>query len=48
LYDLSTDPKEQHDLAEDQPEIVQKMETYLEQAHTTAKLEKFQIPILDH
>ena len=47
LYDLSTDPKEQHDLAEDQPEIVQKMETYLEQAHTTAKLEKFQIPILD-
>lgn len=47
LYDLSTDPKEQHDLAEDQPEIVQKMETYLEQAHSTAKLEKFQIPILD-
>ena len=37
LYDLSTDPKEQNDLAAQYPEIVQKIENFMDQAHTTPK-----------
>lgn len=47
LYDLSKDPKELNDLAAAHPEIVKKMENFLKEAHTTATLEKFRIPVLD-
>jgi arylsulfatase len=47
LYDLSKDPKELNDLAAAHPEIVKKMEKFLKEAHTTATLEKFRIPVLD-
>jgi arylsulfatase len=47
LYDLSKDPKELNDLAAEYPEIVQKMENFMEQAHTTAALKKFRIPVLE-
>ena len=48
LYDLSTDPKEQNDLAAQYPEIVQKIENFMDQAHTTPKQEKFRIPVLEN
>jgi hypothetical protein len=47
LYNLSKDPKELNDLSAKYPEIVQKMENFLDQAHTTASQEKFRIPILE-
>ena len=47
LYDLSKDPKELNDLSAKYPEIVQKMENFLDQAHTTASQENFRIPILE-
>ena len=47
LYDLSKDPKELNDLASEYPEIVQKMENFLEKAHTTAAQKKFRIPVLE-
>lgn len=47
LYDLSKDPKELNDLVAAHPEIVKKMEKFLKEAHTTATLEKFRIPVLD-
>ena len=48
LYDLTTDPKEQNDLAAKYPEIVQKIENFMDQAHTTPKQEKFRIPVLEN
>ena len=47
LYNLNTDPKELNDLADEHPEIVEKMELILKSAHTKASLEKFNIPVLD-
>ena len=47
LYDLSKDLKELNDLAAEYPAIVQKMEDFLDQAHTTAVQEKFRIPVLE-
>ena len=47
LFDLSKDPKELNDLATEYPEIVQKMEDFMNQAHTTPVQEKFRIPVLD-
>ena len=40
-------PKEMNDLAENYPEVVDKLENLMEKAHTKAALEKFNIPILD-
>ena len=48
LYDLSTDLKEQNDLAAQYPEIVQKIENFMDQAHTTPEQEKFRIPVLEN
>ena len=47
LYDLSKDPKELNDLAAEYPEIVQRMQNFLDQAHTTAEQKKFRIPVLE-
>ena len=46
LFNLSKDPKELNDLASEFPEIVQKMENFLVQAHSTPAIEKFIIPVL--
>ena len=40
LFNLSKDPKELNDLASEFPEIVQKMENFLVQAHSTPAIEK--------
>ena len=37
LYDLSTDVEEQHNLAAEQPEILEKMLSYANVAHTPPK-----------
>lgn len=47
LFNLEDDPKEMNDLAENYPEVVDKLENLMEKAHTKAALEKFNIPILD-
>ena len=47
LFNLEDDPKEMIDLAENYPEIVDKLENLMKKAHTKAALEKFNIPILD-
>ena len=47
LYNLNTDPKELNDLADEHPEIVEKIELIMKSAHTKASLEKFNIPVLD-
>ncbi len=48
LYNLDNDPKEVNNLASNYPEIVEKMERYMNEAHTEAKNEKFKIPVLDN
>jgi arylsulfatase A-like enzyme len=47
LYDLTQDPKELNDLAAEHPEMVKKMEDFLDEAHTTAAQKKFRIPVLE-
>ena len=47
LYDLSKDPKELNNLAINYPDLVDKMEKLLKEAHTKATIQKFNIPILD-
>ena len=47
LYNLNDDPKELNNLASNYPEIVQKMERSMKQAHTKASIKKFNIPVLD-
>ena len=41
LYDLTTDPAEQHNLAEKYPKIVKKLERFMEQSHTRSELFPF-------
>lgn len=47
LYDLSKDPKEQNDLAKVHPNIIEKMEYFLKEAHTLPAMENFIIPALE-
>jgi arylsulfatase len=47
LYDLSKDPKELNDVANLYPDVIDKMEKLLEQAHTKATIQTFNIPALD-
>lgn len=47
LYDLSTDPKEEINLADKHTTIVNQMEKKLKEVHTKAKIKKFQIRSLD-
>jgi len=42
LYDLRTDPAEQHNLAEQYPKIVKKMKKIMSEAHTRSDLFPFQ------
>jgi arylsulfatase A-like enzyme len=47
LYNLDEDIQEQHDVAADQPEIIQKIELILEREHRPAPLERFRMEALD-
>ena len=47
LYNLNDDPKELNDLASNYPEIVEKMEISMKEAHTEAEIQNFKIPVLD-
>ena len=47
LYNLDDDPKELNDLASKYPEIVEKMEISMKEAHTEAEIQNFKIPVLD-
>ena len=46
LYDLSTDSTEQHNIADQYPEIVSQIEQIMDQAHQPAVLEKFRMVAL--
>ena len=43
LYNLETDPTEQEDVSAQYPKVVQRMKTYLKEAHTPAEIERFKI-----
>jgi arylsulfatase len=47
LFDLASDPQEQHDVAGQHPDIVQKMEAIMQQEHHTPEVGKFLIPVLE-
>ena len=48
IFNLADDPKELNNLASNHPDIVEKMQRYMDQAHTEAQMEKFKIPVLDN
>lgn len=45
LYDLSTDPREQQNVAAEHPEIVEKVLTIFRTEHTDSDIKKFQLPV---
>ena len=47
IFDLSTDPEEQHSIAADQPELVEKFMSIIEKEHTPPALERFKITALE-
>jgi arylsulfatase len=47
LYDLSTDPKEQNNVAAAHPEIVLKMEEIMKREHSTPVLNRFKMAALE-
>lgn len=47
LYDLEKDPREEHDLAAQYPDIVRRMEAIMLNEHHTPEVSKFLIPVLE-
>lgn len=45
LYDLSKDPREQNDVAEQHPDVVKKVLEIFRSEHTTPEIKKFEMPI---
>lgn len=45
LYDLEVDPREQHDVSEQHPEIVERMLEILRTEHSTPELKQFDMPV---
>ena len=43
LYDLETDLQEQHDVADEHPEVVEKIRQIMEQEHVPSALERFRL-----
>ena len=41
------DPKELNNIANNHPDLVDKMENFLKEAHKKATIETFNIPVLD-
>ncbi|HWJ29793.1 MAG TPA: sulfatase/phosphatase domain-containing protein, partial [Flavisolibacter sp.] len=48
LYDLTTDPREQNDVADQHPDIIEKMKTISKKEHHTPELSEFVIPVLEN
>jgi arylsulfatase len=47
LYDLSIDPKEQNNIADANPEIIQKMKEIMKKEHSTPALDRFKMAALE-
>jgi arylsulfatase len=47
LFDLENDIQEQHDIAEQHPEIVKKIEDIMKKEHHTAEVKSFRMEVLD-
>jgi arylsulfatase len=47
LFDLDNDIREQHDVADEHPEIVKKMEEIMKKEHTTAAVDRFKMKVID-
>ena len=47
LFNIQEDPKELNDLSDNYPDVVKKLESLMNSAHTKATIEKFNIPVLD-
>jgi arylsulfatase A-like enzyme len=47
LYDLEKDPREQDNVAAEQPELIRRMELIMEQEHETSALDRFHMQVLD-
>lgn len=45
LYDLATDPREQHDVAEQHPEIVEQVLEIFRKEHVDAEIKAFNLPV---
>ena len=45
LYDLSTDPREQVNVAKDHPEVVKRVLEIFREAHVDAEVERFKMPV---
>jgi len=43
LYDMENDIREEHDVAEQYPEIVKQMETIMRKEHTPSTVERFKL-----
>lgn len=48
LYNLAADPKEEHDLANEHPEIVKQMDAISKKEHHTPEISRFLIPVLEN
>jgi arylsulfatase len=46
LYDLYADPREEHDLSQDHPDIIRRMEEIMLREHEPPEVERFRIPQL--
>lgn len=46
LYNLEEDIREEHNLASEYPDVIQKMEALMKREHVTAELERFYMPAL--
>jgi arylsulfatase len=47
LFDLDNDIQEQHDIADQHPDIVKKMEEIMKKEHTTAAVDRFKMKAID-
>ena len=47
LFDLDNDIQEQHDVADQHPEIIKKMKEIMKNEHTTASVESFKMKVID-
>jgi arylsulfatase A-like enzyme len=46
LFDLESDPREEHDVADAHPGVVAEIEAILEREHTPSPIERFRFPVL--
>jgi arylsulfatase len=44
LFDLNSDPQELYNLADENPDIIKRMENIIKEAHIRSEIEKFRFP----